>query len=129
MDIDVFAPYTIHEAEFALYLADRNGNVASNAPVFLGGKLEELEPELDFQKNRVDRHGEPFGRIYHSDEEHRFNVKNLWVMDRATKAMPRSPSQPELRDGDSLERQGNKYLGGSDLLRGDGRRPAVARSG
>lgn len=89
MDIDVFAPYTIHEAEFALYLADRSGNVASNAPVFLGGKLEELEPELDFQKNRVDRHGEPFGRIYHSDEEHRFNIKNLWLMDRATKAMPR----------------------------------------
>jgi hypothetical protein len=87
VDIDVFPPFTIHEGQFALYLADASGN-ASGSALFLGGKLEELTPEVTYAKQRVDRHGEPFGRTIHVDEEHRFTVKNLWVMQRSSNLMP-----------------------------------------
>lgn len=88
-DLTLYAPYTVHEADFALYLADRDGNVTDQAKVFLGGRLEDLTPELDFTKVRLDRHGDPFGRNYHSDEEHRIVIKNLWVMEKSSRTMPR----------------------------------------
>lgn len=89
MDIELLAPFTVHEAEFALYLADRDGNVNDPAAVFLGGRLVEIDPEVDFQKVRLDRHGSPYSRIYHADEEHRFTVRNLWIMQRSSRSMPR----------------------------------------
>lgn len=98
MEIEVFPPFSIHDCEFALYLADDQGNPQTSSSVFLGGKIETLEPDLEFTKIRLDRHGDPLGRNYHTDEEHRFAVKNLWVMDRAGAANGRAPyGMPSIR--------------------------------
>jgi hypothetical protein len=82
-----YPPFLIHEADFALYLADSNGNAGST--VYMGGRLEDLQPETEFVSQRLDRHGDPFGNTIHVDERHRFTVKNLWALSRATGSMPK----------------------------------------
>lgn len=85
--ISVYPPFTIHQAEFALYLADENFN-AGSAPVYLGGCLEDLSPESEFVPHRLEHHGEPIGRTVHVDERHKFTVKNIWSLERGTNFLP-----------------------------------------
>jgi hypothetical protein len=85
--LTIYPPFTIHQADFALYLADDNWNVG-NASIFLGGCLEDLSPETEFVAHRLDAHGDPFGRTIHVDERHKFSVKNLWSLARGTNVLP-----------------------------------------
>lgn len=85
--LTVYQPFTIHQAEFALYLADDNFN-AGTASVFLGGCLEDLSPESEFVSHRLEGHGEPIARTTHVDERHKFTVKNIWSLQRGTNFVP-----------------------------------------
>lgn len=98
MELEVFPPFSIHDAEFALYRADFQGNaISGSGGLFLGGKIESLEPSAEFTKMRLDRHGDALGANYYSDEEHRFTVKNLWVMSRAAQPANRVMPTPSFR--------------------------------
>jgi hypothetical protein len=85
--ITIYPPFTIHQAEFALYLSDDDWN-PGNASIYLGGCLEDMSPETEFIPHRLDRHGDPFGRTVHVDERHKFTVKNLWAVERGTNVLP-----------------------------------------
>lgn len=85
--LSVYPPFTIHQAEFALYLADDNFN-AGTASLFLGGCLEDLSPESEFVPHRLEHHGEPIARTIHVDERHKFTVKNIWSLQRETNFIP-----------------------------------------
>lgn len=69
--------YVIHDVEVAVFFADAAGNAAESA--WLVGTVEKLEPELKYEKRRIDQHGAAYGRIRHVDEMHVFTLESLWV--------------------------------------------------
>lgn len=88
MPPDIQAPFTIHEAEFALYPSDAQGNTGTAA--YIGGRLESLEPDFTYAGGRMDRHGDPMGAIHQEEEQHQLTIGNLWVQERAPgQRMPR----------------------------------------
>ncbi len=91
-----YPPFTVHQAEFALYFADPSGMQAAGE-AFLTGYGETIEMEQTFEKVRRDTHGSPFGRIRHVDEEHVITFGHLWALQRG----PNRPYAPR-RDGQHI---------------------------
>ncbi len=80
------APFTIREAEFALYFADKTGMRSGNE-AFVTGNVENTEIELSYQQQRSDVHGRPYGRIRHTDEQHSISFGHIWSLKKATGRM------------------------------------------
>jgi hypothetical protein len=85
--IEHYSPFTIHQGEYAVYLADGEGETAGRS-VYMGGRFEDLSPEATFTGERLDRHGDPFGRTVHVDERHSFTIRNLWAVRRGRNILP-----------------------------------------
>lgn len=71
------APFTIYEAEVAVYAADRLGQVAGDLLFEVEGVLEGLSLEVAYATRRIEAHGEPYVRRYHEDEEHKLVLRDL----------------------------------------------------
>jgi len=77
------APFTIRDAEFALYFADKTGMRAGDE-AFATGSVESLEIELSYQEQRSDVHGRPYGRTRHVDESHAITFGHIWSLKKST---------------------------------------------
>lgn len=88
------APFTIREAEFALYYADVTG-MRSGSLAMASGTVETLEIEMAYQEQRSDVHGRPYGRSRHIDEQHTITFGHIWSLQKATATMffPRRDQQ------------------------------------
>ncbi len=84
---NILQPFTIHEADYALFLADEGRGTAGDA--FLGGCVQDLTLTMRFAGKRIEPHGEPFGRTRHIDEEHELEIGTLWAMHGSLQQMPR----------------------------------------
>lgn len=82
------APFTIYEADVALYAVDGLGVPVDQ--IWIGESQERLILDGNFQERAVEYHGAPSARIYHEAESYSVEIGNSWQHDQSA-SKPRMP--------------------------------------
>ncbi len=82
-------PFTLLEAEFALFTVDADDQPLAEA--YSGGCVDKSTLDGERKEVRLEYPGMPYGQVFHADEVHSIVLENLWLheqMDGGLSQMP-----------------------------------------